>query len=151
MIATASSITPHALVSGANFSGGGDPSLIPQWNGQVVIFKDLTVLLNLNIVAREEIFSIFRDCYEGRTEKSFGNGVRRVYDSKFGIIAGVTPIIEIFAETHTAMASASFGIPSMSPRRWRERWRSPGGQSGTTSMRTQCARTYGLLLNGSSL
>lgn len=115
MIETATSLTPHALVSGANFSGGGDPSLIPQWNGKVVIIKDLTVIMNMNITAREEILSIFRDAYEGHTEKSFGNGIRRVYDSKFGILAGVTPIIEIFTETHTALGERFLRYPVYVP------------------------------------
>lgn len=115
MIMTATSLTPHALVSGANFSGGGDPSLLPKWNGKVVIIKDLTVLLSMNPMHREEIFSIFRDAYDGKTEKNFGNGVYRSYEIKFGIIAGVTPIIEIFAEEHTALGERFLRFPVSVP------------------------------------
>ena len=111
MIATATSLTPHALISGANFSGAGDPSLLPKWNGKVVIIKDLTVLLSMNQIHREEIFSIFRDAYDGRTEKHFGNGVIRTYNCRFGMLAGVTPIIEIYAEEHTALGERFLRFP----------------------------------------
>jgi hypothetical protein len=87
------SLTPHSLISGANF-GGGDPSLIPKLNGKVLAVKDFTTILSMNQIARDEIFGVLRDAYDGRTEKHFGNGVIRRYVSKFGIIAGVTPAIE---------------------------------------------------------
>lgn len=93
-IYTTTSLTPHALISGANFAGGGDPSLIPKLNNKVLIIKDFTTILSLNSLAREEIFGVLRDIYDGRTEKQFGNGIVRRYESRFGIIAGVTPIIE---------------------------------------------------------
>lgn len=111
LITTASSLTPHALVSGANFSGGGDPSLIPRWDGKVVVIKDLTVLLSLNQTYREEIFSILRDAYDGKTERNFGNGVYRSYKSKFGMICGVTPAIELFTEDHTSLGERFLRYP----------------------------------------
>lgn len=102
-IFSASTITPHALISGANFGGGGDPSLIPKLNGKVFIIKDFTVILSMNINDREEIFAILRDCYDGHAEKQFGNGIFRSYKSKFGLIAGVTPKIDEYTETHVAL------------------------------------------------
>jgi len=87
------SITPHALISGANF-GGGDPSLIPKLLGKCLIIKDFTAILTLNQMARDEILGILRDAYDGRTEKVFGNNVIRRYRGKFGIVAGVTPKID---------------------------------------------------------
>lgn len=112
-ILTTTSVTPHSLVSGANFSGGGDPSLIPRLNGKVLIMKDFTTILNMNPTARDDIFGILRDAYDGRTEKVFGNGVTRVYESKFGIVAGVTPAIELYIEGNTAMGERflSYRIP----------------------------------------
>lgn len=92
-IMSISSLTPHTLISGANF-GGGDPSLLPKLNGKVLIVKDFTTIMNMNQTAREEIFGILRDAYDGKCEKPFGNGVFRRYESKFGLIAGVTPAIE---------------------------------------------------------
>lgn len=102
-ITTTTSLTPHSLISGANFAGGGDPSLIPKLNGKCLVVKDFTTILNMNMVARDEIFGILRDAYDGRTEKHFGNGVFRSYESKFAVIAGVTPVIEQFTDEHSAL------------------------------------------------
>lgn len=87
------SITPHALISGANF-GGGDPSLIPKFIGKCVVIKDFTAILTLNQTARDDILGILRDAYDGRIEKGFGNNIIRKYKGKFGILAGVTPKID---------------------------------------------------------
>lgn len=102
-ITTTTSLTPQTLVSGANFAGGGDPSLIPRLDGKVLIIKDFTTILNKMFAEREEIFGILRDAYDGKTEKIFGNGVVRRYKSKFGVLAAVTPVIEMMSETHPAM------------------------------------------------
>jgi hypothetical protein len=102
-IVSTTTMTPHSLVSGANFAGGGDPSLIPLLNEKILAIKDFTTILNMNQTHREEILGILRDAYDGKTEKMFGNGVFRSYQSKFGIIAGVTRVIELFAEGATAL------------------------------------------------
>jgi hypothetical protein len=102
-IVTATSLTPHSLISGANFAGGSDPSLIPRLNNKILVIKDFTTILNMNQMARDEIIGILRDAYDGKTEKNFGNGVFRSYKSKFGVIAGVTPAIELYAEEHSAL------------------------------------------------
>lgn len=101
-IITTTSLTPRALISGF-FSSHGDPSLIPKLNKKVLVIKDFTTVLNLPIQFREEIFGILRDAYDGHTEKIFGNGVLRAYDSKFGMICGVTPAVDIFSETHASL------------------------------------------------
>ena len=88
-----SSLTPHALISGASFVGGGDPSLIPKLNNKVLGIKDFTTIMELRENERDEIFGILRDSYDGHCNKIFGNGIKRSYESKFGIIAGVTPVI----------------------------------------------------------
>jgi len=59
--------------------------------------------LNMPSIAREEIFGILRDAYDGKSEKVFGNGIRRVYKSLFGILAGVTPIIEAFGSSSSML------------------------------------------------
>lgn len=98
-----SSLTPHALVSGMNFAGQGDPSLMPQLDGKVLIIKDFTVTLSQHPSVRDEIFGQLRDAYDGHYEKAFGNGVVRSYDSKFGIVAGVTPSIDEYASLHQGL------------------------------------------------
>jgi hypothetical protein len=102
-IVTTTSVTPHALVSGHTGTGNGDPSLIPRLDGKILAIKDFTTILNMNQTKRDEVFGILRDAYDGKIEWVFGNGKVCSYTSKFGIIAGVTPAIEIFAEGQTAL------------------------------------------------
>lgn len=97
------SLTPHALVSGSAWGDGKDPSLLPKLNKKVLVLKDFTTILSMNYAARDEIFGILRDIYDGRTEKSFGNGLKREYKVKFGILAGVTPVIETFAAMNQSL------------------------------------------------
>lgn len=97
------SLTPHTLVSGAYSSDGKDPSLLPRLDGKVLILKDFTTITSMHFTARDEIFGILRDVYDGKTEKEFGTGVKREYKSKFGILAGVTPVIEVFGATHASL------------------------------------------------
>lgn len=94
---TTTSLTPHALVSGAVWNSGTDPSLIPRLNGKVLIIKDFTTILKMHFTARDEIFGILRDAYDGKTEKIFGTGIKRSYESRFGVVAGVTPAIDSFS------------------------------------------------------
>lgn len=97
------SLTPHALVSGTQWGPGKDPSLLPQLDRKVLVLKDFTTILSMNYAARDEIFGILRDIYDGRTEKSFGNGLKREYKVKFGILAGVTPVIETFSTMNQSL------------------------------------------------
>lgn len=99
----ASSLTPHSLISGSEFKGGGDPSLIPQLDGKVLIIKDFTTLLSKRDQEKDEIFGILRDAYDGSCSKVFGTGVKRSYESKFSILSAVTPKIYELAATHQAM------------------------------------------------
>jgi len=101
-ITTTTSLTPQSLISGS-MTDGGDPSLIPRLNNKVLVIKDFTTILNMNIAARDEIFGILRDAYDGKTEKIFGNGIVRSHISKFGILAGVTPAIEMYMDGQTAL------------------------------------------------
>jgi hypothetical protein len=102
-VVTTTSLTPHALISGHTGMGGGDPSLIPRLDGKVLTIKDFTTILNMNLTKRDEIFGILRDAYDGKIEWVFGNGKVCSYNSKFGMLAGVTPAIELFTEGHTAL------------------------------------------------
>src|SRR5262249_23758004 len=83
-----SNLTPAALISGF-----GDPtkdrtgqSLLPQLDGKTLIVKDFTTILSMNPTARDEIFGILRDAYDGHASKNFGTG-RREYDSRFNLLA----------------------------------------------------------------
>jgi len=90
-------VTPAGLVSG--YQSKTDPSLIPQLDGKVLIIKDFTVILKGPPNEREAIFSRLRDAFDGSIKIPFGNNVVRSYESKFGIIACVTGIINLFTDT----------------------------------------------------
>jgi len=85
------------LVSG--FTGGNkkgehdttiDNSLLPELNGMTLAIQDLTSLLTDRPENKAKTFGILRSCFDGSYKHRFGN-IKRVYESKFGLIAGVTP------------------------------------------------------------
>ncbi len=107
-----SSLTPHSLISGASWKDNGDPSLIPKLNGKVMVIKDFTSILSMRDTEKDEIFGILRDAYDGKCGKEFGNGVVRNYESRFTILAAVTPSIYALSSSHTALGERflKFGI-----------------------------------------
>jgi CHC2 zinc finger/Toprim-like len=106
------SVTAPALISGQD-RGPIDPSLIPQFNGRLVIIKDGTVLLEQPEDRRSEIMSILRGAFDGECSRAFGNGIVRKIKSTFGIIMAVTPVIEQYTEE-----MASVGERFISWRSW---------------------------------
>jgi hypothetical protein len=101
---TTTSLTPHSLISGWSVGPQqADPSILPQLDGKVLIVKDFTTILTMNSVARDEVFGVLRDAYDGTAKKVFGNGVVREYTSHFGFMAGVTPTIDAYSILHTSM------------------------------------------------
>ena len=102
-VESTTSLTPHTLVSGAHNMNGADPSLLPKLNGRVLVIKDFTTILTMHYSSRDEIFGVLRDAYDGKTEKTFGTGIKRSYESHFGILAGVTPKIEEFGVMHQSL------------------------------------------------
>lgn len=102
-IESITTLTPATLISGAKFGDAADPSLIPKLNGKILAIKDFTAILGMNQTHQNEIISLLRDAYDGKCAKPFGTGQFKRYDSKFGIIAGVTHIIDIHSEGLTAL------------------------------------------------
>jgi hypothetical protein len=98
-----SSLTPHALISGANWKGDQDPSLIPRLDGRIMVIKDFTAILAMRDAEKDEIFGILRDAYDGRCHKVFGTGVERNYESRFTILAAVTPRIHDLSQHHHSL------------------------------------------------
>jgi len=91
-----SSLTPNTFISGKETTSAGErnPSLLPHLNGKLVIVKDLTTILMKHRDAKSEIFSQLREIYDGRYVKAFGTGKTEDWKGKFGILAGVTPVID---------------------------------------------------------
>lgn len=102
-IVSMTTLTPSTLISGANFGDAADPSLIPKLDGKILAIKDFTAILGMNQTHQNEIVSLLRDAYDGSCSKHFGTGKFKKYKSKFGIIAGVTHIIDVHSEGLTAL------------------------------------------------
>lgn len=98
-----SQLTPHSLLSGSQMGNNDDPSLLPQLNGKTLLIKDFTSIINMNADARDEVFGILRDAYDGEASKKFGNGITRHFKGKFTILAGVTPIIYSLSAMQSTM------------------------------------------------
>ena len=96
-----SSLTPQTLISG--FERKGEPASLLLQIGSlgVLAFKDLTTVLTMHREARAQIIGQLREVADGKTEKSFGNGLRLEWEGKLGLIAGVTPVID---EQHSFLA-----------------------------------------------
>jgi hypothetical protein len=87
-----SSLRAAELVSG--FDRRPDPSLIPKLSGKTAIFKEGTELLAMHPDARREVYAILRGAWDGRVDRTYGNGVVRKYENlKFNMLIGVTPAI----------------------------------------------------------
>ena len=115
-----STITPHGLVSGWS---QGDPSLIPRLSGKCLVVKDFTEILGMPAVARDEVYSTLRGAFDGSVDKSFGNGVHRVYNRSsnppflgFSLLAGVTHAIHGHKEASLGERFVKFQLRELSPR-----------------------------------
>lgn len=93
-----SSLTPAGLISGAQGKDGTDPSLIPQLRNKMLVIKDFTTIMALNPLQKSELFGILRDAFDGSASRKMGNICRTYHNVRFGIIAGVTPAIEMEVE-----------------------------------------------------
>jgi len=96
---TISTITPQTLISGLNKKGEVD--LLPHLDRKVLVVKDFTSILSRDSKEQAQIIADLRDCYDGYLEKAFGSGVgKKGYHSKFDLIAGVTPAIDMYRVIH---------------------------------------------------
>ena len=90
---TTSSITPNALISGAISYKGKEPSLLPKLDGKMLCIKDFSTIQTMRDNDRDSLLGILRDAYDGSAGKVFGTGESKHFESKFSMLAGVTPSI----------------------------------------------------------
>jgi len=94
-----SDLTSRTFVSGLMVGKGKNrkkiEDLLPQLNKKVLIFKDFTTILEKGKEERQEIFAQLREIYDGSFSKKFGTIDKTIrYKSRFGLLAGVTPIVD---------------------------------------------------------
>lgn len=97
-----STLTPQTLISG--LKGSGNVDLLPKLDGKVLIIKDFTSILSKKSEDQTAIFADLREAYDGYLEKSFGSGAgTKRYHSRFGLIAGVTGVIDMYRVVHSLL------------------------------------------------
>jgi len=97
-IYTTSSITAHTLITGLRDEAAQD--LLPRLDGKILVIKDFTTTLE-NEDELGQILADLRECYDGYLEKNYGSGVgKKSYHASFGLIAGVTPVIDAYSIVH---------------------------------------------------
>ena len=101
----------------------------------ILAFKDLTTVLTMHREARAQIIGQLREVADGKTEKSFGNGLRVEWEGKLGLIAGVTPVID---EQHAFLPVMGERFVLTGCRRCLG-GRSPGGRCTARSRSPSCA------------
>jgi len=89
-------LTNKALISGWEESGGQkkENSLLPFLDGKVMIIKDFTAMIHERRENLLDVVGQLRAAYDGYFCKVFATGQRKGFYSKFGIIAGVTNVID---------------------------------------------------------
>jgi len=97
-----SDLTANTFASGAHTLGGGDASLLPRLTGKTLILKDFTTVLQMQRDRRGEIVAQLREIFDGRFNKSWGNGKQFDWEGRMGLLAAVTGVID----THYAVLSA---------------------------------------------
>lgn len=94
-----SDLTSKSFVSGLTIGKGKErrkvSDLLPELDGKVLIFKDFTTILEKGKEERAEIFAQLREIYDGSFAKKVGTMDETIrYDARFGLVAGVTPVID---------------------------------------------------------
>lgn len=87
-------LTPNTLISGMKNTKGQATSLLERWKMdriKMVLTKDFTTILSKDTKEIGSILGQFRQTYDGRLGKEFGNSTKSVaYSIKFGWIACCT-------------------------------------------------------------
>lgn len=89
-----SSFRPTALISGWGVQGGRDVSMIPKLQNKILLVKDMSSLLSQHSEVVSEIMGLLRDAYDGSCARTYGTGIERRYECKFGFIGAATPDID---------------------------------------------------------
>jgi len=105
-----SSLTPNALVSGYDRPDGTDPSLLPLFDGKIVIIKEFTSILQLPEVAVRQIFAHLRSAYDGFHGKGTGTVGIRTHKSRFTLLAAVTQAIDKYNFLHSELGERFIGF-----------------------------------------
>lgn len=144
---TLDTLTPRALVSGkrtldedGNSVLGG---ILHALDSKVLVMKDFTAILSMPDRDRQEVFGTLRNAYDGYLEKAFGTEHKKVSQkASFGLIAGVTPHIDVYQKFQTTLGERWLKI-RQSPDRRETTKRARQNAGRQESMREEIAGTVG--------
>jgi hypothetical protein len=63
---------------------------------EILLLKDLTTVLELPHEERQAVLAQLREVYDGRFDKTWGNGKELHWQGRLGFLAGVTPVIDTY-------------------------------------------------------
>jgi len=96
-----SSMTPNSIISGYDRQDGKDPSVLPLFDKKIVVIKEFTSILQLPDAQTKQIFGALRSCYDQKHARAIGTVGIRSYESRFSMLAAVTPRIDKYTLVHT--------------------------------------------------
>lgn len=111
-----STLTSHTFISGQSKTSTETSLLLRIQNG-IITFKDLTSLLSENREERAMIMAQLREIYDGKMNKSFGNGRDINWEGKITVIAASTYAIHSLKQQYTAMGERFLFYNIISPDR----------------------------------
>jgi hypothetical protein len=109
-------LTTNTFASGQQ-RAGQESSLLLKIGSGVLMFKDFTTILSMNKDARAEIMGQLRCVFDGKFDKSTGNGVNIQWRGKMGLIAGVTSIIHQKQQEFASMGERFIQYAMVQPNR----------------------------------
>jgi len=96
-----SSLTPNSIISGYERQDGQDPSILPTLDGNILVIKEFTSILQLPDAQTRQIFGTLRSSYDGQHARAIGTVGVRGFTSRFSVLAAVTPRIDTYTLVHT--------------------------------------------------
>lgn len=119
-----STLTPNSLISGYERQDGKDFSLLPKFNGKIVVIKEFTSVIGLPESQLRQIFGDLRGIFDGFHAKGLGTVGIAAYTSFFSLIAAVTPHIDKFTLVHNDLGERFLSLRICRGRNnWQERSR----------------------------
>lgn len=139
-------LSPNTFLSG--MKGPQDTSLLPHINGKILIFKDWTNILSQNKDGRNEVMGQLREIYDGYTKKVFGNGKVAEWHGKIGIIAGVTPAVDLASQMTSTLGERFINYRIVMPDRKAAAWRALGNGTDQEKMRKELRNAFYAYIKG---
>ena len=113
-----------------------------------MVFKDWTNILSQNKDSRNEIMGQLREIYDGHMKKPFGNGKVAEWKGKVGLIAGVTPAVDLAQQMHTALGERFINYRITMPDRKEAAWRAINNGSKQSEMRNTLRQSFYAFIKG---